>query len=118
MIFKLVFTILLFLIHTASAAEEPPKPFITDGCSNFFDGGFSDSEQWLDCCTEHDLAYWRGGSKQERLLADQKFKQCIAERANPILAELMYRAVRLFGHPHNHADYRWGYGYAYGDGYR
>lgn len=87
---------------------------ITDGCS----GKLS----WLHkklfgreiactyCCDEHDLAYYEGGTAQDRKLADIRLRLCVQTAGNfsgwrgpPrrvwrfCLAWVMYGAVRAFG---------------------
>jgi hypothetical protein len=94
------------------------KPFSTDGCSLFPDGTFSDKDKWQDCCIEHDIAYWKGGTEQDRLDADLELKRCIFERTgDAMLAQTVYDAVRTWGSPIFPAWYRWGYGWPYGRGY-
>ncbi|WP_155990840.1 hypothetical protein [Thalassolituus oleivorans] len=71
-------------------------------------------QDWCDCCFAHDLAYWRGGTEEERLAADQTFKACILEMTqDKPLAELMYRGVRIGGSAYFPTWYRWGYGWNY-----
>jgi len=91
------------------------RPFTTDGCSLFPDGGSETC--WADCCVAHDRAYWRGGTASERVLADRELRQCVAGRGKPRLAGLMYWGVRLGGMPLFPTWYRWGYGWGYGRGY-
>ena len=40
--------------------QDPSYPFTTDGCTLWPDGF------WQSCCVEHDMAYWCGGSAEER----------------------------------------------------
>ncbi len=94
------------------------EPFTTDGCSLFPDGTFSDKAKWQDCCIEHDIAYWQGGTEEDRLNADFELKRCIFERTgDSILAQTVYDAVRTWGSPLFPTWYRWGYGWPYGRGY-
>ena len=93
--------------------------FESDGCSQFLDGTFENPELWKDCCRVHDLAYWRGGTEEEREQADLAFKHCVEKKTgNPELAELMYEAVRTGGEPYFPTWYRWGYGWPLGRGYK
>ena len=93
--------------------------FESDGCSLFLDGTFENPELWKDCCRVHDLAYWRGGTEEEREQADLAFKHCVEKKTgNPELAELMYEAVRTGGEPYFPTRYRWGYGWPLGRGYK
>ena len=47
------------------------KPFTSDGCSVFPDGNLEQQSLWVNCCIRHDLAYWKGGTYEERLASDQ-----------------------------------------------
>ena len=94
------------------------NPFTTDGCSLFPDGTFARKTLWLDCCIEHDEAYWQGGTEQERIDADLALKECITEETGDAhLAKLVYDAVRVWGSPIYPSWYRWGYGWSYGRPY-
>ncbi len=94
--------------EAASPAERSPrdKRFITDGCTAWFD------RDWEGCCVEHDIAYWCGGSAQERKLADRELQMCVAESddAPGWLAWMTYLGVRVGGHPVFPVHYRWGFG--------
>ena len=93
--------------------------FTSDGCSLFINGTFENPELWKDCCFQHDIAYWQGGTKEEREAADLAFKKCVEKKTgNSGLAELMYQAVRKGGEPYFPTWYRWGYGWPLGRGYR
>lgn len=89
------------------------KPFVSDGCSAFPDGTFSQQQLWLKCCTEHDKAYWRGGTREERKLADQALQSCVAAVGEPAVAALMLAGVRVGGSPYWPTRFRWGYGWDY-----
>lgn len=91
------------------------RPFTTDGCSLFPDS--AGDACWANCCVEHDRAYWRGGTAEERSRADRDLRQCVAQVGEPRLADLMYWGVRLGGMPLLPTWYRWGYGWSYGRGY-
>lgn len=95
------------------------RPFTSDGCSLFPDGTIRDRTKWCDCCLTHDLAYWQGGTGEERKKADEALRECVLERTqDKTLAETMYLGVRAGGHPAFPAWYRWGYGWSYGRGYK
>lgn len=95
---------------------------------------------WESCCVEHDRVYHAGGlsetsaqaSVQARLRADQRLRHCVIEtgtaRTAPlsahyglseaqiadiyrVIADLMYRSVRLGGGPCTGLPWRWGYGW-------
>lgn len=93
--------------------------FTSDGCSLFPDGSIKDRKLWCECCFVHDIAYWRGGTAEERKQADKALQACVRERTgDKVLADLMYQGVRAGGHPAFPTWYRWGYGWKYGRGYQ
>ena len=89
-------------------------PFTSDGCSLFPDSSVISEQDWCLCCFEHDVAYWRGGTKQEREHADAELRQCILDKTgNEALATVMHEGVRVGGSPYFYNWYRWGYGWGY-----
>ena len=94
------------------------KPFTTDGCSAFPDGTLDQQSLWIECCIRHDLAYWKGGTYDERLEADQSLESCVSRVGEPEIAQLMLAGVRVGGSPYFPTTYRWGYGWPYPRGYK
>jgi hypothetical protein len=93
------------------ASSGPTKPtrqpdfiFTTDGCTRWPDSS------WLACCIVHDIAYWCGGSKQNRKDADQELKQCVNNKMS-MLGSIMYHGIRMSGSPWLPTPWRWGYGW-------
>lgn len=88
------------------------RPFTSDGCSRFFDGvpGY-DSRLWVTCCIQHDVAYWQGGTEDERRSADNQLRRCVADKAGATVGELMYLGVRLGGSNALPTSWHWGYGW-------
>lgn len=113
---RLVLFFMMSLAFSASAGEL--KSFTTDGCSAFPDGTFNNNSLWLDCCIRHDIAYWKGGSFEDRRAADEVLKECVANIGEPGIARLMEAGVRLGGTPYFPTTYRWGYGWSYARGYK
>lgn len=73
---------------------------------------------WCRCCLAHDLAYWRGGTADERLAADDALRACVrASTGSPLLARIMHAGVRTAGGPRLPTSFRWGYGWPYGRNY-
>lgn len=107
---------LLFTLANSAGAGEL-QVFATDGCSEFPDGTWHDKTLWLDCCIAHDVAYWLGGSYQQRKAADENLKVCVAEIGQPEIAAVMLAGVRVGGSPFWPTRYRWGYGWPYWDGF-
>jgi hypothetical protein len=82
--------------------------FKSDGCSMFPDGSY------YSCCYLHDVAYWTGGTAEERENADTSLRDCVLEIThNEALADSMYRGVQMGGGPGLPTSYRWGYGWPF-----
>jgi len=104
---------------TTAGAGAAIAPFTSDGCSLFPDRSLISNDDWCACCVAHDLAYWRGGTVEEREAADRQLRDCVAQTTgNERLATLMYAGVRAGGGPYFFTPYRWGYGWPYGRGYK
>ncbi len=116
--YKAKLTILTCLVITSCTSSSCIKPFSTDGCSEFPNGTRKHKDLWLQCCTEHDKAYWRGGTYEERLAADQTLRRCVDGVGEPKIAELMFKGVRVGGSPYWPTRFRWGYGWPYPRGYK
>ncbi|MEO0335441.1 MAG: hypothetical protein AAF202_03555 [Pseudomonadota bacterium] len=91
-------------------------PFTSDGCSRFPDSIGKTS--WESCCKEHDLAYWAGGTREQRYEADEALKQCVREVAPGVLGPLMEIGVNLGGAAGLPTSWRWGYGWVVNRGYQ
>jgi hypothetical protein len=61
----------------------------------------------------HDLAYWQGGTYQQRKDADIELKECVAAVGEKQIANLMLAGVRVGGSPFFPTTFRWGYGWPY-----
>ena len=100
----------------------------SDGCS----GGMSDTYEkltvfhakhgdtlpWRSCCVTHDEAYYYGGSKYEKMNADEILKKCVNDNQGGnafgfMLGNIMQGAVTPGGLPYFPTSYRWGYGEGY-----
>ncbi len=103
----------LLALHTIAqtnadaAVKSVPPTFKSDGCSLFPDG------KYLNCCVEHDRAYFDGGSWTLRWRADKKLFKCVAAKKgfeHKLIAPLMWTGVRVFGLPFLPTPFRWGFG--------
>ncbi len=103
---------LIFFIPVLLIAAEL-KPFTTDGCSAFPEGTLQQKTLWHNCCVQHDIKYWKGGTYDERIAADRDLEQCVSKAGEPHIAKLMLAGVRVGGSPYWPASYRWGYGWPY-----
>jgi hypothetical protein len=108
------------LVPWLAACSNPElRPFRSDGCSLFPDRSPNGQVDWCDCCLEHDLAYWRGGTAAERETADRRLRDCVLNKTgSAALASAMYVGVRAGGGSYFPTWYRWGYGWNYTFGYR
>lgn len=104
----------LILALTACSSQVELQPFSSDGCSLFPDQSLILHADWCDCCVLHDVAYWQGGTAQQRRDADAALRDCVlAKTQDQALAQLMYNGVRMGGSPYFYNWYRWGYGWPY-----
>ncbi|MBY0515635.1 MAG: hypothetical protein K2P81_01915 [Bacteriovoracaceae bacterium] len=70
------------------------RTFATDGCTMAPDGTVYRRGLWHECCVAHDLRFWGGGTKEERILADKSLKQCVTDKAGVVIANLFFAGVR------------------------
>lgn len=116
--FKFVYLLFISTLVPAIAFAGDLRPFTTDGCSSFPDGTSEQPSLWSACCVHHDIAYWKGGTRDERRVADKVLAQCVAYVGKPKTASLMLAGVRLGGTPYWPTSYRWGYGWPFMRGYK
>lgn len=91
--------------------DPPPRPFKSDGCTGWFD-------DWKGVSLYpagflHDLKYWAGypGEDVERLIADAELMTDVARLLkSTLMAETMFRGVRLGGAEQLQASFSWGFG--------
>jgi hypothetical protein len=105
------------LLSVTPVAADELSDFTSDGCSAFPDGTYEEKELWHSCCVEHDLAYWVGGSSDDREVADHELESCVEAVGKPTIAKLMLAGVRVGGTPWLPTRFRWAYGWPYLRGY-
>lgn len=110
---KTLATVFFTLVLWSNAVSQEIAPFTSDGCSAFPDGTLMQKELWLECCTAHDIAYWKGGTYMERMDADIKLQECVSKLGEDGIALLMLAGVRVGGSPFFPTTFRWGYGWKY-----
>jgi hypothetical protein len=77
----------------------------TDECSSTWGcGWYADiflDKNWADCCIDHDFDY-REGSKYgvTKEQADYALWECVEASGHPVVANIIYDAVYLFGFMH------------------
>lgn len=105
---------LMAACHNNDNNNDELSPFTSDGCSLFPDSSVITKKDWCECCFQHDLTYWQGGTEQQREYADLELKQCVLQKTgDTALAKIMYDGVRFGGSPYFYNWYRWGYGWTY-----
>ncbi|MCF7969752.1 MAG: hypothetical protein K9L22_01115 [Methylococcaceae bacterium] len=115
----LAYTLISLCLSIQCVGAAELADFSSDGCSQFPDGTFAQQDLWCDCCITHDIAYWQGGSRQQKKQADAALRQCVLQKTdNSLLADTMYYGVTLGGSPVFPVWYRWGYGWRYGRGFQ
>jgi hypothetical protein len=108
------FAAFLLLAQLSCSRSGGISNFTSDGCSLFPDRSLIDESDWCDCCLVHDIAYWKGGTEEERLAADLALRECVlAKSGDEALADLMFEGVRMGGSPYFNTWYRWGYGWSF-----
>lgn len=96
----------------------------SDGCSGGMSAIYSELKflhkkngktlEWRHCCELHDQAYYYGGSKKEKIRADENLASCVTKVVgNQFLGKMMQAAVEIGGGPYLPTPYRWGYGEDY-----
>ncbi len=107
------------LLLGGCASNAGLRPVTSDGCSLYPDRAIFGPDDWCVCCEEHDMAYWKGGTRRERQLADQRLKECVAAvTGSHLRATTMELGVLLGGSPYMPTPFRWAYGWPYGRGYK
>jgi hypothetical protein len=95
---------------SSSRAELPERPFATDACS--IAPNSLGEKDFSQCCINHDIVYWCGGTNEERKTADETLRSCINEKSQN-MGDVYYWQVRIFGNKWLPAPWRWGYGDSY-----
>lgn len=93
-----------------------PAPY-ADGCSGgmsaFYRNVLGKPPAWEACCDSHDKVYERGGTSDQRMIADRILRQCVSASGHNLEAWTMWLAVRVGGQPFFPFGWRWGYGRDY-----
>lgn len=100
---------------TKGLADKILRPFTSDGCSVSPDGipATEKNQLWVECCVAHDTAYWLGGTKKEKKIADENLGKCIKQKGYSIVGSLFKNTVDKTGSAKTSLTFRWGYGWNY-----
>ncbi len=107
---KKIFYFFILTITSFAYANEL-KPFVTDYCTMFVDGTSSRPTLWRDCCIEHDIRYWFGGTSANKDKADIELKSCVKHVAGLTWANLIYVGVRAGHYSPIKGKYKWSWGW-------
>ena len=99
-------TLLLLIVTPFMLTHAKLEPFETDTCTFFIDGS------WSECCIEHDVRYWLGGTKEKMDESDLKLKKCVEEKSNNIWSSLIYQGVRIGHLSPIKSKYEWAWGWS------
>jgi hypothetical protein len=91
----------------------PWDPSSSDGCSvpEPLKQFFPNTPAVRAVCVRHDARYYRGGTREDRLIADAIFLRDLVEAGvNAETAEKMFTGVRMFGGPSGRQKYSWAFG--------
>ncbi len=122
---KIILVVLLTLLpFTAAAKTALPKPY-KDGCSAgiswFYRNVLNEVPKWESCCDAHDRTYRRGGTSDQRMLADRALYACVKAKGYRVTASVMWLGIIIGGQSFFPFDWRklkddfsaaWGYGRA------
>lgn len=109
---RLLIASAVFSLSAQAAHLDQLIPLETDFCTNFSEGTRENREQWKHCCLIHDMYFWAGGAKDDRLNADLELKACIAETGAQRIAELIFHSVRLGSYsPIKYSKKKWNHGW-------
>jgi hypothetical protein len=113
-----LFMIALILTGLCCTPRSVIKPFTTDECSGGPEGTADEPYKWCLCCVDHDIFYWKGGTRVERRTADTTFRACVKATGATKFANQAYHVIRIFGSAWFPYPWRWGYGWRFPKGYR
>ena len=103
----------LFIFFPVQAqAQNSLKTFVSDRCTYFPEGTLEKPNLWGQCCFDHDLRYWFGGSEEDMLKADIRLKNCVTARAGSFYGNLMYYGVRAGHFSPVKNEYKWSWGWS------
>ena len=119
---KLLITLVFLVSFSSANAIESNgielKPFKSDYCTMFFEGTWRRPGLWKDCCFDHDLRYWFGGTKSNQKKSDYVLKKCVRKKAGSFWANIIYLGVRAGHFSPVKNKHKWGWGWKNSIGFR
>lgn len=89
---RIILSVLL-LSSVAQAREEKLTSFASDYCTFYPEGTYYRPGLWQHCCLQHDLYFWAGGEKNDRLNANYQLRDCVEKVTNAKHAKAVYAGV-------------------------
>lgn len=119
MIAMKIWLALALLIPSFAIAAPELRPFATDGCTLSPDGTLRNRTLWRECCVAHDLRLWGGGTREQRVAADEELFSCVEKKAGTTVAKIFLAGVRLGSYsPYKIPAKVWGNAWYDRSGYR
>lgn len=107
----LIRILLILLASITGASANQLKDFQTDYCTYFPEGTLRNPGLWQQCCFDHDLRYWFGGTKNDRLKADLKLRECVEKKAGSFMGHMMFFGIRAGRFSPLKHKYKWSWGW-------
>lgn len=104
--------------YACRTSQNTLRPFTSDLCSAYPEGVKDHPNAWCECCVEHDLKYWMGGTRKEKKQADNDLARCVANSGYKKRGKIMFLGVQMLGGAHLPFSWRWGYGWLFHRGYK
>lgn len=83
----------LFIVEARLPSPRLARSFQSDFCTLWPDAAFN--SDWSECCYQHDLYYWAGGTSVERKKADQRLKSCVEKNSTRLNGALMFWGIQI-----------------------
>jgi hypothetical protein len=84
---------LILLSFSAFATEDKLWPMETDYCTLYPEGTRYRPELWKHCCLQHDLFFWAGGTRQDQLEDNYRFRDCVSKVSGYAHGKIVYLAI-------------------------
>lgn len=91
----LVWLFVTFNFYSVHCFAQVIRAFEFDGCTLYKEGTQDYPKLWEHCCFQHDLRFWAGGTKSQRIEADKSLKSCVAKTGASTHSFLIYMGVTL-----------------------
>ncbi len=87
--------VLSMIILSSFAQAQEVKTFTSDFCTGYPEGTLNHPNLWRDCCIEHDLYLWAGGTQRDHDQTDLNLMSCVKKVGAPINADIIFWGIKL-----------------------